>query len=151
VEHVLFAAWLAASAIAFAKLEIQIEGEAGWARNLPTWRVDNRWTRALLGGRELTGYHLWCHVFVLVMAHAALLNGNDWTWRHEARVVAFIILFWILEDFLWFVFNPRFGIAAFTAERVWWHRGAWWLVMPREYWIGIPAGIGAYAYSIGCC
>ena len=28
---------------AFAQLEIQIEGNAGWARGLPTWRVENRW------------------------------------------------------------------------------------------------------------
>ena len=27
----------------FAKLEIAVEGDAGWAENLPTWRIEGHW------------------------------------------------------------------------------------------------------------
>ena len=30
-------------AYAFANVEIQIEGSAGWAINLPTWRIEKHW------------------------------------------------------------------------------------------------------------
>ena len=33
--------WIALLSFFFAQVEIQIEGPAGWAGNLPTWRVEN--------------------------------------------------------------------------------------------------------------
>ena len=35
--------WVVLMAIAFAKVEIQIEGAAGWAASLPTWRIEKHW------------------------------------------------------------------------------------------------------------
>lgn len=148
MQHFLFFGSLACAAAAFALLEIQIEGGAGWAAALPTWRRQNRWTRALLGGRPLTGYHLWCHVFVLTAVHLPFGMGlAAWSWRAEARVAAFLVLFWILEDFLWFVFNPAYGLHGFTQRRAVWHAHAWWGFMPREYWIFLPVGSALYALS----
>jgi hypothetical protein len=148
MEHLGFAVTLFAAAAALALLEIEIEGDRGWASGLPTWRVQNRWTRVLLGSRALTGYHLYAHLFVLVMAHLPFgLGLVPFGWSAELRVVAFLILFWILEDFLWFVFNPAFGIRRFTREHVWWHGPSWWGIMPREYWVFAPLGVGIYALS----
>src|SRR5687767_7516310 len=97
---------LLACASAFALLEIQIEGTSGWASGLPTWRLENRWTRLFLGSRVLSGYHLYVHVFVLLMLHLPYaLYLVPFSWASELRLVAFLILFWILEDFLWFVLN----------------------------------------------
>lgn len=42
-------AWIALVAFFFAQVEIQIEGPAGWAANLPTWRVENHWLRIFFG------------------------------------------------------------------------------------------------------
>lgn len=55
--------YLFVMATAFAVLEIQIEGEHGWAKNLPTWRPKSHtWYIKLysriMSGKELTGYHL---------------------------------------------------------------------------------------------
>ena len=148
MSHIVFVLFLSAAATAFALLEIQIEGAAGWAAGLPTWRRDNRWTRALLGGRPLTGYHLYCHVFVLTAVHLPFgLGLATWTPRGEARAVAFLILFWILEDFLWFVLNPRYGVRGFRKERAAWHASAWWWIMPREYWIFLPVSVALYLWS----
>jgi hypothetical protein len=148
LEHLLFAATVLAAAAAFAAVEVQIEGESGWAGRLPTWRLDNGFTRAVMGGRPLTGYHLYCHLFVLVVAHLPMGMGYvPWTLQTEARALAFVALFWVAEDFLWFVINPRYGLGRFREEHIPWHSGAWWWIMPREYWIFLPAGLFLYWFS----
>jgi hypothetical protein len=148
VQHVWFIAGLVAASLSFALLEVQVEGAAGWAGALPAWRVDNRFTRVLMGGRVLTGYHLYAHLFVVAMVHVPYAMGAARpTWRFEARIAAFLVLFWVLEDFLWFVVNPAFGIRRFRREHVPWHAPGWWWVMPREYWIFVPAACALYAWS----
>jgi hypothetical protein len=146
--HLVFAGTVAAAALLFALLEIQIEGSAGWASALPTWRVENRWTRLLFGQRALTGYHLYVHLFILVVVHLpyALALAPP-SWAAEARILAFLALFWVLEDFLWFVLNPAYGLRRFTPEHAWWHAPGWWWIMPREYWLFTPAAVALYAWS----
>jgi hypothetical protein len=135
-------------ALVFARLEIQIEGPHGWAANLPTWRIDNRWTRIFYGSRPLTGYHLWMLIFVFSMIHAPIaLQTSLWSWGLELRIISFYILFFLAEDFLWFVMNPAFGIRRFRREHIWWHAPSWWWVMPRDYWVYGLIGVGAYAIS----
>ena len=148
LHHLIFVGYLLVSAIVFARLEIQIEGPAGWAANLPTWRVENKWTKLLYGNRPLTGYHLWMQILVFCMAHSTFALGFvPWSWMGELRVLGFVILFFLIEDFLWFVFNPAFGVRRFKAEHIWWHAPTWWWIMPRAYWVfGL---IGIVAYVIG--
>jgi hypothetical protein len=146
--HLLFALSVIAAAAVFALLEIQIEGGDGWAATLPTWRIENRWTRVVMGDRALTGYHLFVHLFILIALHLPFtLSLAPFTLGGELRILAFLALFWILEDFLWFVFNPRFGLAGFNPERAWWHAPSWWWIAPREYWIFLPIGIALYLLS----
>ena len=148
MSDALFAAGVLATAAVFALLEIQIEGSAGWASNLPTWRWENRWTRLLVGARAVTGYHLYVHLFVLLMAHSAFLAGiAEPSWRGEGRIIAFLVFFWVAEDYLWFVFNPAFGARRFRREHVWWHAPTWWWIMPRDYWIFLPLGAWLYVWS----
>lgn len=140
-HHVLFAAFLTAASLLFALLEIEIEGPTGWARDLPTWRIENRWTRLLLGARAITGYHVYLQLFILVLLHAPFAFAFiGFSWASEMRILSFALLFWVLEDFLWFVLNPAYGIRGFTRERVWWHAPNWWWIMPRDYWIFAPVG-----------
>ena len=148
LPHLLFGATLLAAAVVFAQLEVQIEGGRGWASGLPSWRIENRWTRILLGDRVLTGYHLYMHLFVVILLHLPFaLSLMAPSWPAELRILAFLILFWVLEDFLWFVFNPEFGLGRFTRRHAWWHAQSWWWIMPREYWIFTPVGIALYALS----
>jgi hypothetical protein len=144
---IFFVVYLFVTAAVFATLEIQIEGPNGWAANLPTWRLDNRWTRLFYGARPLTGYHLWMQVFVLLMIHVPLaLQPSIWSWGLELRVASFYPLFFIVEDFLWFVINPAFGLARFRREHIWWHAPSWWWIMPRDYWVfGL---LGGFAYAV---
>jgi len=59
---------------------------------------------------------------------------GQWSLQLEARVVACVMLFWVTEDFLWFVINPAFGLRRFRAEIVHWHKH-WRWGAPIDYWI----------------
>jgi hypothetical protein len=99
-----------ALAYLFARVEVEIEGEAGWAANLPTWRIEEHLLLDIFwGGRALTGYHLWMFSFIGLVFHFPLFFMGQWSWQLEATIMASIMLFWIVEDYLWFVINPAFG------------------------------------------
>ncbi len=145
----MFLAAVIVTAVLLAKVEIHIEGSAGWAEKLPTWRLKNRWTRLLLGNRPLTGFHLYLQLYILATAHIPfLLCLAPLSWQGECRVLSYVILLWATEDFLWFVLNPAFGIRNFRRERIWWHSATWWWIMPREYWVFVPLAITLYIISI---
>lgn len=146
--HLLFAAGVVAAAWAFARLEIQVEGAGGWAAELPTWRYTAPWVRTILGAREITGYHVWAFLFVLLLVHFPfVLFPAAFGAGPELRVLSFFVLFWIVEDFLWFVLNPAYGVSGFNPDDAPWHAGAWWWVAPRNYWIFTPIGVGLYWLS----
>ena len=119
----------------FAQAEIHIEGDAGWAANLPTWRIESHWLLDIFwGGRAMTGYHAWIFLFIAIFFHFPLFFMAQWSWQLEARVLACIMLFWITEDLLWFVINPAFGLKRFNPEYAIWHKN-WICAAPVEYWI----------------
>jgi hypothetical protein len=119
----------------FAQVEIQIEGAAGWATSLPTWRIEHHWLLDLLwGGRPMTGYHAWVFPFIALFFHFPLVYNLRWSWRDEARVLACLMAFWIAEDLLWFVLNPAFGFARLNPVDAFWHKH-WLGGVPVEYWI----------------
>ena len=119
----------------FAQLEIHIEGDGGWAKNLPTWRIENHLLLDIFwGGRAMTGYHAWAFAFIALFFHFPLFTFAEWSLRLEARILASIMLFWITEDFLWFILNPAFGWKRFRQEIVSWHKN-WACGAPVEYWI----------------
>lgn len=139
--------WIVLLGFFFAKAEIHIEGDAGWAANLPTWRIEKHWLLDIFwGGRAMTGYHAWVFPFITLFFHFPLFFMAQWSWQLEARVAASIMLFWIVEDFLWFIINPAFGWKRFHREHVSWHKN-WVLGAPVEYWIFTVIGGLLFWYS----
>lgn len=134
--------WVAVLAFMFAHVEIEIEGTAGWAANLPTWRIEQHWLLDLFwGARAMTGYHAWVFPFIFLFFHFPMVSGGGFCWRAEAHALGCIMLFWIVEDFLWFVLNPGYGLARFNPTNVFWHK-RWIWHAPLEYWIFLPvAGV----------
>lgn len=127
--------WVVLLAFFFAQAEIQIEGDAGWAANLPTWRIEEHWLLDVFwGGRPMTGYHAWVFPFIALFFHFPLFFFGHWSWQAECRVIASIVLFWIVEDFLWFLLNPAYGLGRFHAEAIPWHKHWLWLA-PIDYWV----------------
>ena len=117
----------------FAQVEIQIEGGAGWAANLPTWRIEQHWLLDIFwGGRVMTGYHAWVFSFMALVFHLPFVMFRRWSWRLELRAVGAIAVFWIIEDFLWFVMNPAFGVGRSSREMAPWHKH-WFIGVPTDY------------------
>ena len=128
-------------AIVLAILEIQIEGEHGWAKNLPTWRpsIHSWYARAygkLMGGKDLTGYHVTMFFFVLLIFHLPFIFGLPWSFVLWVKVLSYYFLFLIVWDFLWFVLNPHFPLRQFRKEHIWWHK-KWMLGLPIDYFSGL--------------
>jgi hypothetical protein len=140
--------WVAVLGAVFANVEIQIEGGAGWAANLPTWRLDNSWLNLFWGGKTITGYHVWVFSFMTLTFHLALFVAGTFTWRLEARIIGAVMVFWIVEDFLWFIFNSAFGFSKFSPEFIPWHKH-WLLGMPVDYILSLTAGVGLIVWSYG--
>jgi hypothetical protein len=140
-------AWVMLLAFFFAQFEIQIEGGAGWAANLPTWRIESHWLLDIFwGGRAMTGYHAWVFPFIALVFHLPLFFMGHWSWRAEARVLGCVMMFWIVEDFLWFVTNPAFGLARFSPANIPWHKH-WLWIAPTDYWTFTAAAIALIWFS----
>ena len=126
---------VAALALTFAQVEIQIEGSAGWAANLPTWRVEKHWLLDLFwGGRAMTGYHAWVFPFMFLVFHLGFVLTQRWSRWLEARARAGVVLLWGLEALNLLVINHPIGIERFTPANVPWHRH-WFLGAPVDYWV----------------
>lgn len=125
-------AWIALLGFLFAQVEIQIEGPNGWASSLPTWRLDHPILHVLWGGRTLTGYHAFVFAFMFFVFHLPVFIVGRPTLAMELRIFGSLMLFWVWEDFLWFVFNPAYGIGRLRPETVPWHH-SWLLGLPTDY------------------
>jgi hypothetical protein len=119
-------------AFILAQWEIQIEGKDGWAANSPGWRIEKGWAIKLMGGRPLTGYHVFMILFHIGMIHLPLFFV-PWSWRLECLLIGFYLGMVLLEDFLWFAMNPYYGIKNFHKGKIWWHK-TWWGPVPSLYW-----------------
>lgn len=139
--------WVAMLGFFFAKVEIQIEGGQGWAASLPTWRIEEHWLLNIFwGGRAMTGYHAWVFSFMFLAFHTPLLMAGRFSLRLETRILGSVALFWMVEDFLWFVLNPVYGIRRFTPEHIPWHKN-WFLWMPVDYWVFTGVTVLLFWYS----
>lgn len=145
---VLAVAWTVMLAWFFAHVEIEIEGGAGWAASLPTWRVEQHWALDLFwGGRAMTGYHAWMFPFIALFFHFPFFFGQRWAWRAECRAIACIMVFWISEDALWFALNPAWGLTRFHAGAVPWHKH-WVAGLPTDYWVF--GGVALVLLHVAC-
>ena len=128
-----FLAFMVLMALILALWEIQMEGKDGWAAKMPCWRINKGWLVRLTGGRPITGYHVFMTLFLVAMVHLPIFFVS-WSWRLEGLLVGFYIGMVLMEDFLWFVFNPYYGIKSFRKGKIWWH-DKWWGPVPSFYWI----------------
>ncbi len=120
-------------AISYALLEIQIEGRHGWASKLPTWKI-TQGPLVKLAGRPITGFHLYTYTTQLLFFHFPFLFIT-WSIRTEFLILGMFFLFINLEDFLWFLLNPHYGLKKFTSQHISWH-SSWFLGLPTGYWVG---------------
>ena len=125
--------------------EIQIEGKDGWAANLPCWRIEKGWPTKIMGGRPLTGYHVFLTLFMVAAVHLPLFFVS-WSWRLECLLIGFYLGMLLIEDFLWFVLNPHYSIKNFRKGNIWWHK-TWWGPVPSLYWILLIVVVVLYYFG----
>ncbi len=124
----------------WAKLEIEIEGKNGWASGLPTWRFQNKLTNFILSGAPLTGYHVWLIGLLFLAFHLPFFTHLEWTLSRELAFIGVFLLFIIIEDFLWFILNPAYGLSKFKKNYISWHKHWLWIV-PAPYVVVVLTGI----------
>ncbi|MDO8505504.1 MAG: hypothetical protein Q7S48_02930 [bacterium] len=138
-------------ALTLAFLEVQIEGEHGWAEKLPCWRPQGKWYARLytrvLGGKEMTGYHIGVFSFAFLMFHLPYVWGLPWNTGAEFSTLSAFFLFVVVWDFLWFVINPHYGIRKFRPGCVSWHK-IWLGPAPIDYWGGLAFSFLFYALKV---
>jgi hypothetical protein len=88
----------------------------------------------------MTGYHAWVFSFMFLVFHLPHAVSGRFTWLTELRCLGSLMLFWIIEDFLWFVLNPYYGLAKFAPQFIPWHK-KWLLGMPTDYLLFSIIGI----------
>ena len=132
-------------ALVFALIEIEIEGKDGWAAKLPT-------ARNVVG--HLTLYH------VYMVALAVLVVSGFVVFRERlpcgtapapvppspsayllVKIVFHVVLYLLLQDFLWFVFNPHYTLKGYGPGTVGWH-GGWWGGVPAFNFAGLAVVAG---------
>lgn len=132
-----YAVYLFVMVTIFALLEIQIEGKDGWAKNLPCWRpkpssFTAKLYAAFMNGKELTGYHAAIFPLPLLILHFPFVAGISWTLVRELETLSMCFLMAVVWDFLWFVWNPAYGVKKFKPELIPWHK-KWKGAVPIDY------------------
>ncbi|MBI2551895.1 hypothetical protein HYW17_01170 [Candidatus Uhrbacteria bacterium] len=145
----IFYLYLLALTLAF--LEVQIEGEHGWAAKLPCWRPTGKWYARLytkvLGGKEMTGYHVGVFSFALLMFHLPYVWGLPWNTGAELQTLSAFFLFVVVWDFLWFIINPHYGIRKFHPGCATWHK-IWIGPAPIDYYGGLALSFFFHALRV---
>lgn len=134
-------------------VEVQVEGQHGWAAQLPAWRPKgNVWYvrvfKQLFGNKELTGYHIAIGLLILFSLHMFYFWQGSWSWQQELRVISFFFLVAVVWDFLWFVINPHFGWKKFKPMFIAWHR-SWLGPWPADYYVGVALYVVLFSVSYG--
>jgi hypothetical protein len=146
-----FIAYFLILAVFYAKLEISIEGRFGYAEKLPCrkWRLKGPLRRIIGDRRYLAEYHLWMLIVLLLFFQLPLWFTGWGFWRMELFVLGLFVIFLVLEDFLWFLLNPHYGLRKFKRGLIWWHPN-WFLGLPSFYWTALPAGVAMILLSLMC-
>ena len=147
-----YAVYLFVLCIVLALLEIQIEGQNGWASALPCWRPkpESRiaaWYSRVMDGKPLTGYHIAIFSLVLIVLHQPFFTGVRWSIVKELEVLSAYFLVAVCWDFLWFVFNPAYGLKRFKPEFIGWHRD-WVGPLPVAYISGFSLSLLLFAIAV---
>jgi len=129
--------WMIILALFHALNEVQIEGKNGWARHLPTFRI-NVFFYKFLGGKPLTGYHLYMLLMFITIFHGIFLF-QTWDIQTECSIFGYFSLYFVIEDFLFFVVNPHYKLKNFKKGKIEWHK-RWFWGCPWTYWWGMIIG-----------
>ena len=132
-------------ALGLAGIEIEIEGGWGWAERMPTWYRKRAWPYRVfgvfMGGRPLTGYHIFVFTIPLLLLHLPFVSGVDWSLEGELIAIAVYFILASVWDYLWFVLNPAYTVRRFVKGNVWWFEVPWIWRFPLDYYVSLVVSI----------
>jgi len=105
--------WFTVSLL-LALIEIEIEGKYGWSEKTQTWRLPpSRQPKVIawiMRGKVLTGYHLFLFPLAFIFTHSPLFYTRSFSVVQELQILAIYFAWTPLWDYLWFVWNPHYGV-----------------------------------------
>ena len=107
------------TSLVYSLIEIELEGKNGWMTKIPTAKIFN------MGGKHMTLYHL--YMIIMITLSVVYQNNMEYNINSFLYSASYVFLFLLLEDFLWFVYNPYFTINKYKKEEVWWHANQPWI------------------------
>ena len=124
-------AFTLAFATLWAWMEVEMEGKHGWAINLPTSCAFYGWT----------WYHVSMNLIVLLVMFYSLQYANFARWYYKlSYYVLYVTAWFVVEDIMWFVLNPHYGIRKYTPNDIFWHANkVWFLGTFLENWLVLGA------------
>jgi hypothetical protein len=137
--------WMIILALFHACQEREIEGKNGWARRLPTFRINIFLTKILIG-KEITGYHIFMLLMWIIIFHGIFLF-TSFTIKTEAIILGLLSYYWVIEDFLFFIVNPHYRLMNFRPGKIKWHRRWVFNFIPVSYAWGLIIGTALLLYG----
>ena len=123
------------SSFVYSLIEIELEEKDGWMTKIPTCKVVN------IGGKYLTLYHI--YMILMITIAVCFQNRMSFTLNSFLNSASYVFLFLLLEDILWFVFNPYYTIKRYTKKHIWWHADQPWIFnMPLHNYIILTLNLG---------
>ena len=83
---------------------------------------------------------------MLAAFHLPVVLTGQFSLRLEGRILGSLMLFWILEDALWFAMNPAYGLARLTPQAAPWHPH-WAFGVPVDYLVLPFIGVALILFS----
>ena len=109
----------------YSLIEIEIEGPEGWCKKIPTPYIID------IGTKKMTLYHLYMLLFIIVIV--SFQTNLSITIESLLYTISNVILFIVLEDTMWFIFNPYYTIKNYKKEKIWWHSNQpWFFGLPSD-------------------
>jgi len=100
----------------FAYTEAVLEGDEGWAKDKKVWRFKIGW------GYDYTSYHIVAYYVlfpILIIVLPLAIAGFSWSFFWF--LLSSYLLGTIIEDFLWFVFNPKRPLRMWNPKETKWY------------------------------
>ena len=107
------------SSFVYSLIEIELEANEGWMKKIPTAKVVD------FGGKRLTLYHI--YMILMITISVCFQNRMSLTISSFLHSASYVFLFLLLEDILWFVFNPYYTMKKYKKDCIWWHANQPWV------------------------
>lgn len=133
-------------ALLFTAMYASVEGDKPFAQNLATWRPDPNlwWVQVLYWfpnlGRPVNGFDtlglLLLGAFgIFLIPVWGVTHGRPIPWREWFEIFTYFIAISVIEDWVWYLVNPHFGIWKFRPALItdWMHPVWFFGIVPSQY------------------